>query len=71
VFDLTDKKGKLILPPQTVASARNLTLNANQILGSNNQLTLLKQELEQDVVNKIYNRLTAEQVIQAVSKLKT
>ncbi len=70
VFDLADRKGKTILPPQTVASSRNLTLNANQILGSNDQLTLLTRELEQDVVNKIYNRLTAQQVIQAVSHPK-
>ena len=69
-FDLVDKKGKLLLAPQTVASSRNLTLNANQILGSNDQLTLLKQELERDIVNKIYNHLTAEQAIQAVSHLK-
>lgn len=70
-FNLTTAKNKILLATQTVSGSGNLILNSNQVLGGNNQLNLLKQQLQQSVVNQIYNRLSSEDSHQALAKLKS
>ncbi len=63
-FSLKDSQGKFLLSPQTVAVTRSLTLSANQLIESNNQLNLLLQGMYRDVISNIYNRLQSQQVKQ-------
>lgn len=39
-FSLINPQGAVLLPPQTLTSTRDLTLSANQLIESNNQLSL-------------------------------
>lgn len=68
-FTLTNASGKYLLKPQTLSTTRNLTLTANQLLQSNNQLSTLEREMQREIINQMYNRLSAEQVFKAVRLL--
>jgi LPS-assembly lipoprotein len=61
-YSLHDNRGKAILPPQLASTTRSLTLNANQLLESNNQLTVLEREMQREVIGKMLNRLSSQQV---------
>lgn len=65
-YMLTDPAGKPFLPQQVISSTRSLTLSPNQLMDSNNQLILLEQEMQRDIINQLYNRLTSKQVFQAL-----
>ena len=65
-FQLTDAVGTVLYGPQTVYSATNLTLNANQIITSNNQINILSDQLQRDVINKLFNVLSSPAVQQAI-----
>lgn len=56
--------GKVLWGPKMLRSLRNLTLSANQMIESNNQLSLLEQDMQRDVITQLYNRLGSEQVAQ-------
>ncbi|QLH43727.1 MAG: hypothetical protein HWD59_14200 [Coxiellaceae bacterium] len=63
-----DNKGKTILAPETISSSETLMVNANTVIGSNNQLDLLSKQLQQDLVFKILNLLSAPRVKEALAQ---
>lgn len=52
-------QGKALLRHQAVRSSRTLTVDANRILGSDDEELTLKQEMQQDLLRKLMYRLTA------------
>lgn len=66
-FTLKNAQGKILVGPRTLATSRNLTLSANQLPQSNNQIDILSREMERDIVNQLYNVLCSKQVIQTIS----
>jgi len=58
-FELTDQKGKVIIPQSALSTSRVLTLNMNQILSSNSEALTLQKEMQQEIMMKLMNRLTA------------
>ncbi len=56
-FMLEDGKGKLILPLTHVSSTRQLTINNNRILGSDEEASLLIKEMQQDAALQLLNRI--------------
>ncbi len=64
-FSVEDTKGKTLIMGWLRAS-RNLTLSANQLIESNNQLPLLEQEMQRDLISQLFNQLTSEQLAQAL-----
>ena len=50
---------KPILSHAVVSSSRTLTVNANRILGSDDEEITLKQEMQQELVQKLLTRVTA------------
>ncbi len=56
-FLLQTRKGDVVKPPGTVIVTRQLTVNNNRILGSNEEETVLISEMRQDAVIQIINRL--------------
>ncbi|MFT3741224.1 MAG: LPS assembly lipoprotein LptE [Gammaproteobacteria bacterium] len=62
VVTLQNAAGQPLLPPMQLTSIRNLTLSANQMIESNNQLALLEKEMERDIISQLYYRLSSEQV---------
>lgn len=61
-FALLTPKGAVLLPPQPLTATRDLTLSANQLIESNNQLSLLEQDMQRDVITQLYNRLSSQQL---------
>jgi len=58
VFSLFSE-GKPILSHAAVSSSRVLTVNSNRILGSDDEEITLKQEIQQELVQKLLTRVTA------------
>lgn len=58
-FSLTVNK-KILLNNQSVTSSRTLTVDANRILGSDDEEITLKQEMQQDLLRKLMQRLSAQ-----------
>jgi len=57
-FKLQRRSGKDIIPPTRVVVTRQVTINGNRILGSNDEEDLLKGEMRRDAVIQILNRLS-------------
>ncbi len=66
-FELRDSKDKVLLSPRSLTATRTISLSANQLLTTNNQLSLLEQELRRDLINQMFDRLSSQQVLQATS----
>lgn len=57
-FLLQTRKGDSVKPPATVQVTRQLTVNNDRILGSNEEETVLISEMRQDAVIQMINRLS-------------
>lgn len=57
-FMLQTRKGKVIKEPSTVTATRQLTVNNNRILGSNDEEDTLLKEMRQDAIIQLINRLS-------------
>lgn len=68
VYYLTNAQNKVVLPPQTATSTRSLTLSANQLIESNNQLVQLIREMQREVINNMYYRLSSRQVVEQLNR---
>ncbi|MCC5792930.1 MAG: hypothetical protein JJT82_10045 [Legionellaceae bacterium] len=52
------KSGKILIPSSLVSTTRQLTINNNQILGSDNEEILLKDEMRDEAVMQIISQLS-------------
>lgn len=64
VFQVTDKYGAILMPPQSVSETRPITILANQILGGSNEQAVLFQQMRQAIVYTIMTRLASHDVKQ-------
>lgn len=60
-FLLQERKGKIVLPTSQVTVTRQLTVNSNRILGSNEEATLLIKEMQRDAAMLILNKISRHQ----------
>jgi outer membrane lipopolysaccharide assembly protein LptE/RlpB len=67
MFSLEDRNGKVLLPLKSLVALRALTLSVNQLLESNNELNLLVEDMQRDIINQLYNRLSSQQVAALVA----
>lgn len=65
-FEVTDNKGKILIPSQTLIEKRGITIQSNQILGSSNEATLLYQQMRRAIAYSIMFRLSARDVTKAL-----
>lgn len=56
-YKLQKANGIEVLPTSSVVVNRQLTINSNRILGSNNEENLIKQEMRRDAVIQILAKL--------------
>ena len=56
-FLLQAREGRVIQAPKKITITRQLTVNNDRILGSNNEESILISEMKQDAVIQIINRL--------------
>lgn len=59
-FMLQTSKGQIIKPPRSVSVSRQLTVNNDRILGSNDEEAVLISEMRKDAVIQIINRLSRQ-----------
>lgn len=57
-FKLQQAKGKEIIPSNQVVVTRQVTINSDRILGSNEEEELSKSEMRRDAVIQIINRMS-------------
>lgn len=57
-FMLTARKGRVIKPARQVVVTRQLTVNNDRILGSNEEETIILGEMRQEAVVQMINRLS-------------
>lgn len=67
-FQITDPKGCVIVPPQTVSESRTLTIQSNQILGGSNEANTLYQQMRPALVFDIMTRLSSNDTIAALMR---
>ncbi len=67
VFELTDSQGRMLLEPQTLTETRTITIQSNQILGSNNEANLFYQQMRRSLAYAIINRIASKEVSQRVA----
>lgn len=65
-FDLQDQTGKNIVKQQTVSTFRTLTLNPNEVLEASSEVNIMKKEMERELIMQIFNRLSADNVAEAL-----
>lgn len=56
-FKFQQANGKEIIPSTRVNTTRQITINSNRILGSNDEENILKHEMRKDAVIQIMDRL--------------
>ena len=59
-FRLVREDGLVIIPKSQVSSSRTLTVNANQVLASTSEQSTLQHEMQQEVVRRLIDRLSAD-----------
>lgn len=57
-FMLQERKGKIIKPATELVVTRQLTVNNDLILGSNEEEAILLREMRQDIILQMINRLS-------------
>lgn len=57
-FELQTSKGEMVSPARVIAVNRQVTINNDRILGSNNEEAILVQEMKKEAVIQIINSLS-------------
>lgn len=57
-FRLQSRQGREVIPSGQIVSTRQLTVNSDRILGSDDEEAILKQEMRRDLVIQLMNRLS-------------
>jgi outer membrane lipopolysaccharide assembly protein LptE/RlpB len=65
---ISDFFGKKLIGPQVVSVARTITLQPNEAFEATSQTTLVKREMQQELIIKVLNILTAPKTFQALKK---
>jgi LPS-assembly lipoprotein len=62
VFEITDRKGRSLIGPQTLSESRAITIQANRVLGSSNEANLFYQQMRRTLAFAIINRIASREV---------
>lgn len=60
LFKLQDKKGKEVIPVNQVVITRQITMNSDRILGSDEEETIIRNEMVREAISQVLNRLTSK-----------
>lgn len=67
VFQLTDAKGRLILPPTTLRSTREIPYDDSVVQAKQGEITTVFQQMQQSLVDRVVRRLASPDVAEAFS----
>ncbi len=62
IYDITNAKGVVLVPPQTAVETRAFTTVSDQILGGTNEQNTMYQQMQQAIVYDIVNRLGSRDI---------
>lgn len=65
-FVISDSHGNNITQPQSLAEARTITIQSNQILGSSNEAAIIYQQIRRSLASAIMNRLSSQEITHAI-----
>jgi LPS-assembly lipoprotein len=68
VFELTNKNGKVVMPPQTLSETKPITIQSNQILSSSNEVNLYYQQMRSTLAYSIMNRIASREVTHMINE---
>lgn len=68
VFEIIDKNGQTIVPPQTLAETRTITVQSSQILGSSNEANLYYQQMRSQLAYAVMSRIGSTEVTNLVNQ---
>lgn len=71
VFQLTDDKGHLVLPPTTLRSIRELPYDPNVVQAKEGEIAMVFKEMRQSLIDQIVRRLSAPEVTEAFEQAAT
>ncbi len=71
VFQLTDAKGHLVLPPTTLQSTREVPYDSGLLQAKQGEIGSLFLEMQQSLVDRIVRRLTSPDVMDAFKNAET
>ena len=60
-FQLLDKSGKAVIPPTSMSASREYTFDDSQVLGKEQEETLLYNDMQQDLLQQLMRRLASVQ----------
>lgn len=58
-FEIKDNKGNVIVPSQILTQDKPITIQANEVLGSSNELNLFYQQMQREIVSNMMYRLSS------------
>lgn len=61
-FTVLDRHGKVIIAQETLTVGRHYVANQDQIRSDNQEMQLIKQQMERELISLLFNRLRSEQV---------
>ena len=67
VFEITDEKGRTLVPQQTLTETRSMTVQANQVLGSSNEANLFYYQMRQTLAYAIINRIASKEITDLIN----
>lgn len=67
-FEINDQNGRTIVPPESLAETRVITIQSNQILGSSNEANLYFQQMRHVLASTIMYRLSSRQITNMVNE---
>ncbi len=67
-YEILDNHGKVVIPQTLIMSYRTITANANQLLGTTNEINNAKQEMIQELIGNLINELGSVHAHQALTK---
>lgn len=68
-FRLTDTKGTILSPAETMTESRTLPINSGEVLSGSNQAALLYQQMRKAIVFDIMNRLSSQEIAYRLAPL--
>lgn len=71
IFQLTDAKGHVILPPTTLRSTRELPYDDSVVQAKQGEITTVFQQMQQSMVDRVVRRLASPDVAEAFQEAKS
>lgn len=67
-FQITNRKGIVLILPQTLLQSRTIPIQSNQVLGGSNEANNLYRQMRQAIVYDMINRISSHEVTQILMK---